>query len=62
MEIKKQPCSFDHNGECLVCDCWHQDCAYARMINKDYKWETKEELEEMFKNYKNGKWNTQNQK
>jgi hypothetical protein len=42
------PCEFDHNGECLICDCWASDCAYARMVNKDYKWESKEELEAMF--------------
>jgi len=24
------------------------ECAYMRMINKDYRWESKEELEEMF--------------
>ena len=45
----KQPCKFDHNGECLICDNWIIDCAYIRMLNKDYKYETKEELEEMFK-------------
>jgi aspartyl/asparaginyl beta-hydroxylase (cupin superfamily) len=44
------PCNFDHNGECLICDCWRSDCAYIRYLKKDYKWETKEELEEMFKN------------
>lgn len=20
------PCEPDHNGECLVCDCWLSDC------------------------------------
>lgn len=45
----KFPCKFDHNGECLICDCWPENCAYDRFINEDYKWETKEELEEMFK-------------
>ena len=48
-EPNKRPCYFDHNGECLICDCWPSDCAYIRMINKDYKWESKEELEKMFK-------------
>jgi hypothetical protein len=47
--LKPKPCKFDHNGECLICDCWSSDCAYVRMINKDYKYETKEELQEMFK-------------
>ena len=42
------PCNFDHNGECLVCDCWPDACAYVRYLNKDYKYETKEELEAMF--------------
>lgn len=62
MQPVKQPCDFDHNGECLICDCWHSDCAYMRYLKKDYKWETKEELEEMFKNYKKGKWDTKTQK
>ena len=44
----EKPCNFDHNGECLVCDCWPLNCAFARHINKDYKYETKEELEQMF--------------
>ena len=42
------PCNFDHNGECLICDCWPDACAYVRYLNKDYKYETKEELEAMF--------------
>ena len=49
---KEIPCHFDHNGECLICDCWPEKCAYDRFLNEDYKWETKEELEEMFKDYK----------
>ena len=49
IDPKKFPCKFDHNGECLICDCWISDCAYLRYLNGDYKWETKEELEEMFK-------------
>ena len=43
------PCDLDHNGECWICDCWISDCAWQRYLNKDYKWESKEELEEMFK-------------
>lgn len=46
-----RPCGindFDHNGECLICDCWPSDCAYKRYIDKDYKWETKEELAAMY--------------
>jgi hypothetical protein len=45
------PCNFDHNGECLVCDCWPSDCAYQRLLKQDYSWETKEQLEAMFKKY-----------
>ena len=45
---KSKPCTFDHNGECLKCDCWSQDCAWDRMNNHDYKWENKGQLEKMF--------------
>lgn len=41
-------CDFDHNGECLICNCSFELCAYDRMINKDYRYENKEELEKMF--------------
>lgn len=34
-----------------MCDCWLSDCAWDRLLNGDYKWETKEELHEMFKDY-----------
>ena len=44
-------CDFDHNGECLICDCWPSNCAYKRYISGDYKYESKEELEKMFKDY-----------
>jgi len=43
------PCDMDHNGECLICDCWLPNCAYKRYLNQDYKYESKEELEKMFK-------------
>jgi heterodisulfide reductase subunit C len=49
--IKMKPCDFDHNGECLICDCCISDCAYQRYINEDYKYESKEHLEKMFKNF-----------
>ena len=49
LTMNEWPCNFDHNGECLICDCWISDCAYKRYLNQDYKWETKEELEDMFK-------------
>lgn len=42
------PCNLDHNGECLICDCWPHDCAYARLLNQDYSKESKEELAQMF--------------
>lgn len=48
---KGMPCDMDHNGECLVCDCDFLQCAYIRYLKGDYKWETKEELEKMFKEY-----------
>ena len=50
MESTK-PCEFDHNGECLICDCWPDLCAYERYLQGDYTYETKEELEQMFKDY-----------
>jgi len=47
----KAPCNPDHNGECLVCDCWLDNCAYDRFVNEDYAYETKEQLEKMFSTY-----------
>lgn len=41
------PCDFDHNGECLICDCDVMNCAWVRYNTQDYKWESKEELEEI---------------
>jgi len=52
MNTDNKPCLLDHNGECVICDCWITDCAYARYLNEDYTYETKEQLEEMFKNIK----------
>lgn len=46
-EIK--PCNFDHNGECLICNCWVDYCAWDRYLNKNYDYEQKQELEIMFK-------------
>lgn len=48
---QKIPCNLDHNGECLICDCWISDCAWQRYLNKDYKWESEEELKELFRDY-----------
>jgi len=28
--IFQLPCNPDHNGECLVCDCWLSDCAFNK--------------------------------
>jgi hypothetical protein len=47
----KSPCDFDHNGECLICDCWESDCAYNRYLNKDYRFESEEELKKIFGKY-----------
>jgi hypothetical protein len=51
MKMMMLPCNFDHNGECLICDCWPSDCAYKRYLAEDYSMERKELLERMFKDY-----------
>jgi len=28
--IFQLPCNPDHNGECLVCDCWLSDCPFNK--------------------------------
>jgi len=28
--IFQLPCNPDHNGECLVCDCWLSDCVFNK--------------------------------
>jgi uncharacterized phage protein (TIGR01671 family) len=33
--IFQLPCNPDHNGECLVCDCWLSDCPFLIKENKD---------------------------
>lgn len=48
MDNSKIPCDFDHNGECLICDCWMDSCAYQRYLNEDYTYETKQQLGDMF--------------
>lgn len=50
--MRKSPCKLDHNGECLICDCGITECAWDRFLNMDFKYETKEELELMFKDFK----------
>ena len=32
--IFELPCNPDHNGECLVCDCWLSDCPFNKNENK----------------------------
>ena len=32
--IFQLPCNPDHNGECLVCDCWLSDCPFNKDENK----------------------------
>lgn len=49
--MKKTPCKVDHNGECLICDCWLSNCGFRRLIDEDYRYESKEELIEMFSEY-----------
>jgi hypothetical protein len=44
-----QPCNFDHNLECLICDCWIDACGFKRLVHNDYKYENREELIEIFK-------------
>ena len=45
------PCNLDHNGECLICDCWPSECAWDRLHTEDYKWESHEQLLKMFQDY-----------
>jgi hypothetical protein len=33
--IFQLPCNPDHNGECLVCDCWLSDCQFQNKENND---------------------------
>lgn len=49
------PCNLDHNNECLVCDCWPSECSWLRLKNKDFKYESEEELRKIFKNAFEGK-------
>jgi hypothetical protein len=42
-----KPCKFDHNGECLICDSWPDNCAYDRLMNRDYQYESYQELIDM---------------
>jgi len=58
-KLINKPCKFDHNGECLICDCWSINCAWDRLYKCDYKYESKEELEDMFNNEKKIKYAVQ---
>lgn len=29
------PCRPDHNGECLICDCWLSDCPMVDLVKRD---------------------------
>ena len=33
--IFQLPCNPDHNGECLVCDCWLSDCPFNKEKPQD---------------------------
>jgi hypothetical protein len=46
--LEKKPCKPDHNGECLVCDCWVSNCAWDRLFAGDFRHESFEELMKMF--------------
>lgn len=48
MDKMTNPCEFDHNGECLICDCFPSDCAWKRFLRKDYTYENHEQLFKMF--------------
>ena len=48
MTYEPPPCKFDHNGECLICDCTPKDCAWFRLLNRDFTYESEEELLAMF--------------
>jgi hypothetical protein len=51
MSDKTKPCNQDHNGECLVCDCWLSNCALDRLRIGDFKYETLDELLDVFKDH-----------
>ena len=47
----KTPCKFDHNGECLVCDSWIENCGCRDFLNKNWRYLSKKEYEKMFRNF-----------
>jgi hypothetical protein len=51
IEDWKSPCDLDHNGECLICDCWISSCGWKRLLTEDYKYESKDELLELFRDF-----------
>jgi hypothetical protein len=48
MSMRYGPCRFDHNGECIICDCWISECAFQRWMKRDWRWESQRELNQMF--------------
>ena len=42
---------MDHNGECLVCDCWLRDCGWHRLWTGDFSQDSFLELLETFKDH-----------
>ena len=34
--IFQLPCNPDHNGECLVCDCWLSDCPFNKNEQQNF--------------------------
>ena len=49
--MNEPPCRPDHNGECLVCDCWPSECAWRRLMAGDFRQETLDELLVTFKDH-----------
>lgn len=45
------PCKADHNGECIICDCWLTECAFDRLAEGDFRYESLDQLLEMFKDF-----------
>lgn len=45
------PCKFDHNGECLICDCSPSACGWMRLWTGDWRYEPFEELLALFKDH-----------
>ncbi len=48
-DLNNKPCKFDHNGECLHCDCWPKDCGWDRLWFGNFEMESFDELVARFK-------------